>query len=96
MKIPQLRKIRIHQGLSQEYMGYKLGISQRHYGRLESGERTMSMNRFLAICGILSVNPAYLIQHTTPPGKSYVICFVNGRISGSADPLAAARSMSLS
>ena len=38
----QLRQARIASGLTQEAMAYRLGLSPRHYKRLESGATPIS------------------------------------------------------
>lgn len=37
-------------GWSQEYMGHQLGISQKQYSRLESGENSPRIDRLEEIC----------------------------------------------
>ena len=51
-----LRKLRLWKGYSQEYMGHRLGISQRAYSKLERGETRLTIERWLKLRQILEVD----------------------------------------
>ena len=51
-KISQERQ---QQNLSQYYMAAQLNISQGYYNKLESGKKTLSLERILQIAAILNI-----------------------------------------
>ena len=56
-----IRKIRTIKGLSQQNMSDDLGISQRHYGRIEKGEVDVNYSILCKIAKILDVKIVHLI-----------------------------------
>ena len=42
-------------GWSQESLGERLGISQRHYGRIEKGETHIRLDRLETLCDELGI-----------------------------------------
>lgn len=57
----KIRKVRDLRGFSQEYVAQKLGVSQRSYGKLETGETKLDIPRIEKISDILGVEPVSLI-----------------------------------
>ena len=57
--IHSLRRIREY---SQDFMAYKLGISQNAFSKLESGKTPLTMERFFKIAALLEVSPVILIE----------------------------------
>ena len=53
----KLRNARIQKGYSQEYMADNLGISQKQYSRLETGDSGLTLDYLEKICGKLEINP---------------------------------------
>ncbi len=58
----KIRKIRELKGYSQEYMADKLNISQRAYGKIESGETKLSWDHIYNISKVLEIEPVDLIS----------------------------------
>ena len=63
--IHSLRRIREY---SQDFMAYKLGISQNAFSKLESGKTPPTMESFFKIADLLQVSPLELIDGETRPG----------------------------
>jgi len=53
----KIRNARSQKGYTQEYMADNLGISQKQYSRIESGESRLSLNYLEKICEQLEINP---------------------------------------
>lgn len=60
--IHQLRRRREY---SQDFMAYKLGISQNAYSKLECGKTPLTMVRFFKIAEILEESPSRLMDART-------------------------------
>ena len=58
----KIRKIREHQGLSQEIIAFELGISQPTYARLEKKDVRISITRLIDIAKILNISVSELID----------------------------------
>ena len=54
----RLRKIRISQDFSQEYMALKLGMAISSYSKLEQGKTELTVNRLVQLSEILQFNLA--------------------------------------
>lgn len=52
----KIRKFRIDQNFSQQYMAEELGIDVSNYGRMESGKAKICVGRIQKIAEILGVN----------------------------------------
>jgi len=63
-------KARIGKGFSQTFMASQLGISQKSYSQLESGEIRMGLQRFLQIVHTTEMHPMVLINKITK-GAAY-------------------------
>lgn len=57
-----IREIRFAKGYSQEYMAYRLEISQQSYSRLENGRQDLRMSQLIEIANILDVEAAHLLK----------------------------------
>ena len=77
-----LRKIRELKGLSQQSIANELGISQRQYSRLESGEVDIKLTVIERMCTILDIPIAMLMafdetiifqsgSHPTPEQQTF-------------------------
>lgn len=53
----RIKEYREVKGYTQEYMAKELDIATNHYGRIERGENSCTMNNLVSICNILEVNP---------------------------------------
>jgi DNA-binding XRE family transcriptional regulator len=58
-----LMKARVNRGFSQSYMAHNLGISQKTYSHVESGQCKMDILRFLKIANILETHPMHIIEN---------------------------------
>jgi transcriptional regulator with XRE-family HTH domain len=56
-----IRKIRVMNGYSQEYMASQLNITQRHYSRIERGEVDISWSTICKIADVLKVTPQHIV-----------------------------------
>lgn len=68
--LQNIRKLREYRNLNQEHLAEKLGITTRNYRNIENGASNLSLDRFLIIASILSIDPATLLTlHTqdNPP-----------------------------
>lgn len=54
--LERIKKIRKKKGYSQKDMADKLNLSVSGYGKIETGENILSVDRFLNICRILEIN----------------------------------------
>lgn len=57
-----VRNARLFRNYSQDYLGYKLGISQNGYSKIELGQSEISLRRIVDIAAILEVDVNRLIQ----------------------------------
>ncbi|MFD2148228.1 GAF domain-containing protein [Mucilaginibacter antarcticus] len=57
-----IRNARLFRNYSQDYLGYKLGISQNGYSKIELGQSEISLRRVVDIAAILEVDVNRLIQ----------------------------------
>ena len=57
--IHSMRRVREY---SQDFMAYKLGISQNAFSKLESGKTPLTMERFFKIAELLQVSPFELME----------------------------------
>lgn len=53
--LERIKKIRKQKGYSQQYMADRLNLTVSGYGKIETGENVLSLERFLNICRILEV-----------------------------------------
>lgn len=58
----KIRKIRESKGYSQEYMAYKLGISQSAYCKMEKSDRKMNFEKISKITELLEVEFVELVS----------------------------------
>jgi transcriptional regulator with XRE-family HTH domain len=56
-----IRAIRIEQGMSQEALAHASGIDRGHMGRLERGERNLSLLNLFRVARGLSVKPSDIL-----------------------------------
>lgn len=60
--VENIKRERIANNYSQEYMGLKLGISQNAYSKIELGITSLSIGRLFKIAKILEIDPLKLIS----------------------------------
>lgn len=65
-----LRSVRQNQGLSQETVARKAGLSVSYVSMLERGERTTPLDTLEALAKALGVSPLYLLQELEGSPKS--------------------------
>ena len=53
----KIRKIREIRGYKQEYLADQLGMSAKSFGKIESGETSLSISRLQQIAKVLDVDP---------------------------------------
>ncbi len=58
----KLKRARLVEDLCQEYMADSLGITQAAYSKIESGQTQITVNRFLAICRLLHLDPKHMLE----------------------------------
>ena len=76
----RLRKIRVSQDFSQEYMALKLGITLSAYSKIERGKTELTVNRLIQIAEILQFDlprffetePDGLVEEPIQPGYGFV------------------------
>ena len=56
-----IRKIRESKAYTQDYLAFKLAISQNAYSKIELGYTKITVERLFQIAGILEVDPVALI-----------------------------------
>ncbi|WP_113975272.1 helix-turn-helix transcriptional regulator [Nocardia puris] len=56
-----LRTARIHEGYSQGELADLVGMNQKTIGRLERGERPMTMDQMYKLCLVLKIKPSTLM-----------------------------------
>lgn len=64
--IQNLRRVREFKGYSQEYVAFKLAVSQNAYSKIELGHSNLSLEKYYMICAALEVDPADLIKAELP------------------------------
>ncbi|WP_421751344.1 helix-turn-helix domain-containing protein [Croceimicrobium sp.] len=67
--LKNIRQLRTNKGYSQEYMAFKLGISQSTYARIENCDLKLSLNRLFQIAEVLEIRVCKLLpcQDCRPP-----------------------------
>jgi transcriptional regulator with XRE-family HTH domain len=60
-----MRLYRLQKNFSQEYMAFRLGISQKAYSKIEAGVTKLTVERLSEIATILEINIVCLIESTT-------------------------------
>ena len=68
--IHSLRRLREY---SQDFMAFKLGISQNAYSKVESGKTPLTMDRFFKIAELLAVSPMHLMEGEPEIAADYAI-----------------------
>jgi transcriptional regulator with XRE-family HTH domain len=72
--LENIHYIRRSREYSQDFMAYKLSISQNAYSKLESGKTPLTMDRFFKIAELLHVTPVQLlVREGTLTSGSYSI-----------------------
>lgn len=61
--IKALRKVRVERGMTQEELANSSSINEKHYGRIERGECSPSLEFFFLICNALDVRPDKFIEY---------------------------------
>jgi transcriptional regulator with XRE-family HTH domain len=57
-----IRKVRLTRNYSQDYLAYKLNISQNGYSKIELGYTTLSVEKLIIIAKVLEVDPVKLME----------------------------------
>lgn len=57
----RIKEYRENKGFTQEYMSKELDVATNHYGRIERGENSCTMNNLVIICNLLEVTPNDLL-----------------------------------
>jgi transcriptional regulator with XRE-family HTH domain len=60
--LESIHSLRRNREYSQDFMAYKLGISQNAFSKLESGKTPLTMDRFFKIAELLQVSPVELME----------------------------------
>jgi transcriptional regulator with XRE-family HTH domain len=56
-----IRALRKERGLSQEVLAHEAGIDRSHMGKIERGERNVTILNILRICEVLGCSPSQLL-----------------------------------
>ncbi len=59
--LQNIRKLRESRRLTQEYVGFRLGVGQNAYSKLELGNTKITINHLLEIAHVLNVEPTKLL-----------------------------------
>jgi len=62
MVLENIHGLRRSKEYSQDFMAYKLNISQNAYSKIESGKTPLTLERFFKIAELLDVSPARLLE----------------------------------
>jgi transcriptional regulator with XRE-family HTH domain len=62
----RVRAVRLHQGMSQEALGFEAGVHPTYVSGVERGLRNISLRNIVAIAAALDVNPAELVTDLKP------------------------------
>lgn len=76
LPLENIRKARLIKGLSQEFMAYKLAVSQNTYSRIELGLTKLCSTRLLKIASILEIAPdeiLYKKDKTAPHNEAHLL-----------------------
>jgi len=69
----QIRQARLYRNYSQEYLAYRLNISQNGYSKIELGYTQLSLERFLKIADVLELGVLQLLEGTLDANGSLQI-----------------------
>ena len=58
----RVRNVRRSQGLTQEELAEKAGLSASFLGHIERGSRVASLDTLISLCNTLEVSPDYLLS----------------------------------
>lgn len=58
----KIRDVRRSQGLTQELLAEKVGLSASFLGHIERGTRVASLDTLVLLCNTLKISPEYLLQ----------------------------------
>lgn len=61
-----IKKIRNMKGFTQQNMADELGMTQRHYGRIENGEVDITLSQLYKICEVLNVDVSVVLNLREP------------------------------
>jgi transcriptional regulator with XRE-family HTH domain len=60
-----IRKLREYRNYTQEYLAFKLNISQNAYSKIELGYTKITVDRLFHIADILEKDPIDILQNTS-------------------------------
>ena len=63
-----IKKARLYKGYSQDYIAYKLKISQNAYSKVELGHTKIDLERAMILAGLLEVDLMHLLKKWDPRG----------------------------
>ena len=58
----RIQELRKQQGLTQQLLAERIGVSTSYIGHIERGTRVLSLETFASLCSALAVDPADLLQ----------------------------------
>ncbi|AMR34036.1 hypothetical protein A0256_22605 [Mucilaginibacter sp. PAMC 26640] len=62
-----VRARRLQLNYTQEYVAFKLNLSQNAYSKLELGNTTISVSRLFELCEALEIDALELLRPFSPP-----------------------------
>ena len=57
----KIKDYREYNSFTQEYVSKELDLATNHYGRIERGENSCTINNFIKLCNILKITPNELL-----------------------------------
>ncbi len=70
MRNNRLKNLRLKKDLSQEYVAFKLGISQKSYSDIENGKTKLRFSVIIQLADILEITP----HEICPISKECIAC----------------------
>lgn len=58
----KIKEYREYNNLTQDFVSKELDLATNHYGRIERGENSCTMNNFIKLCNILKIAPNDLLS----------------------------------
>ena len=58
----KIKEYREYNSFTQEYVSKELDLATNHYGRIERGENSCTINNLIKLCNILQITPNELLD----------------------------------
>lgn len=60
----KIKEYREYNNFTQDFVSKELDLATNHYGRIERGENSCTINNFIKLCNILKITPNDLLNET--------------------------------